>query len=202
MLADHGSASCADYSGRLRYAFARESFSALYLGARHHTSTFVEHDDTQSAYSGNRAGLVSRRLSRTAVDRAYSCPFAAMFAGARRLTQYRSKVKRMDAAPKPLKDVLSAGRSDGLVPDRAQWTTSVDAVSMDGGLRYHADVFKNESFVCRMALSGKFEDQATAENEFERRLRGWIAEYEFGDEWLPGTESDTRARKRPPDIGD
>jgi len=108
----------------------------------------------------------------------------------------------MDVVPKPLKDVLSAGRSDGLVPDRAQWTTSVDAVSMDGGLRYHADVFKNESFVCRMALSGNFEDQATAENEFERRLRGWIAEYELGDEWLPGMESDTRARERLPDIGD
>ncbi|MDM0032114.1 hypothetical protein QTI33_08180 [Variovorax sp. J22P271] len=50
---------------------------------------------------------------------------------------------------------------------------------MEGGFSYHADIFANGVFVCRVALSGQFPDEAAAQIELDRRLARWIAEYEL-----------------------
>jgi hypothetical protein len=108
----------------------------------------------------------------------------------------------MDATPKPLEDVLFTGCSDGRALDRAQWTTSVDAVSTKGGLRYHAFFFRSGIFACRMVLSRSLKDQATAEKEFERRLKAWSAEYESGGEKLPAVDARMRASDNLSNSGD
>lgn len=72
----------------------------------------------------------------------------------------------------------STGGVGGSVRDRPLWTMSVEAEPRDGELRYRADVFENGVFICRIALSGGFANQAAAEIELERRLKRWMTEYE------------------------
>jgi hypothetical protein len=60
----------------------------------------------------------------------------------------------------------------------AIWTASIAAERMDGGVSYHADIFENGIFVCRLALSSCIKREAAAEIELNRRLHLWIAEYE------------------------
>lgn len=79
----------------------------------------------------------------------------------------------------PISAVPSTDGDEALVREEVIWTTSIRAEPMDGGLSYCADIFEHGVFVCRIALSGRFESESVAEIELNRRLESWIAEYEL-----------------------
>ena len=60
----------------------------------------------------------------------------------------------------------------------ADWITSIEADGLiEGGRSYHADVYRNGEHMCRIALTGKFDD-AVAQQTLKARAREWIAEFE------------------------
>lgn len=75
-------------------------------------------------------------------------------------------------------EVLFADADGTPVPNGAIWAASIATEPMDGGVSYHADIFENDIFVCRVALSSSFKGKAAAEIELNRRLHRWIGEYE------------------------
>jgi hypothetical protein len=61
----------------------------------------------------------------------------------------------------------------------ALWTSRVQADGIvPGGISYHADIFRDGVFMCRISLAGKFCDLGAAEEALGDRLDAWISEYE------------------------
>jgi hypothetical protein len=66
----------------------------------------------------------------------------------------------------------------------------VEDDGMNESRSYHADVFRKGTFVCRIALAGKFTELAAAEAALAERVHEWLRDYEGR---LAGTEPGTRA---------
>ncbi|MDM0117126.1 hypothetical protein QTI66_33935 [Variovorax sp. J22R133] len=61
----------------------------------------------------------------------------------------------------------------------ARWSTKVERETVgEGAASYHADVFCDAEFRCRIALAGEFANDADAAAALQARARDWILEYE------------------------
>lgn len=59
-----------------------------------------------------------------------------------------------------------------------EWSMKVERDAfLDGGESYHADVYRDGVFMCRVALAGRFANQEAAEEGLDRRLKAWIEDY-------------------------
>jgi hypothetical protein len=59
------------------------------------------------------------------------------------------------------------------------WTMRVEVdPAMDGGLHYHADMYRAGVWVCRVAIAGTFADRAAAEQALTQRMKQWLVDYE------------------------
>jgi hypothetical protein len=73
-----------------------------------------------------------------------------------------------------------------------EWTTRIESDgAIEGGRSYHADVCRNGECLCRIALTGTFED-AMAHETLKARSGEWIAEFETRDR--TGETGATRSR--------
>jgi hypothetical protein len=71
------------------------------------------------------------------------------------------------------------GAQGGFAFPSSEWHMKVEVdVNIDGGQSYHADVFRNNVFMCRVALAGRFANQAAAEEGLDRRLKAWLEDYQ------------------------
>jgi hypothetical protein len=69
-------------------------------------------------------------------------------------------------------------RNDTTFPS-ADWRSRIEVErGVDGASHYHADVFRCDEWVCRIALAGSFAHRHEAEEALRLRLNGWLEDYE------------------------
>jgi hypothetical protein len=83
----------------------------------------------------------------------------------------------METTPAPTLDAATTASTEVV-----EWTIKVDvAFESLAGTHYHADLFRQSEWLCRIAMSGAARDRAEAERVLSERCRDWIASYEKRD---------------------
>jgi hypothetical protein len=63
--------------------------------------------------------------------------------------------------------------------DVVEWTIHVDvAFTSMAGTHYHADVYRQGEWLCRIAMSGAASNKPEAERALAEKCRDWIASFE------------------------